>query len=782
MISRAEETSEKRVSLLGIDNVSLWRSAIRSNDSMKADFICLSLVQLLQKFSTASDRRRFLLENDNGEISILVLLFMTLAKGGTNCIGHSQLSRCGYMSSLLGGIEKSSDADTKSFISDSICELSSLMKDQSHEEEMHITVGVLDWFIGLILDKHVPSPVLDLSTDEVNPNEVKEGDTFWYIIDGTKQESERVKATIVKIHADDFPNLYFTIQVGDSTRQTISSRLRKHPLHIKKTIKAIKSTNSLIPWIEESITTKIVKPHFFDSDSLINEAAAECLNIVISRCGLQGSTGIGSMRYDIFQLMTKLEKEIHNQLNEGDIPGLSANLNRISRALGYGICTSISKENSEILRFPCNDLMTSLLNFFEKEGVWSSMREGKVTSLNTAMIMWFSVSVKRAMNETNAAQIWSLINEIISAVAESGCYSDYERWLSMIIRLLEPMQEATASLPSEMKAAIIDSEQSTMSCLIRIFNHCDSQSSESSAMGEYFGSTSVGKPPSHFSSFNSFIVSHLHAQSASVLYAAHMQVEGLCDNLQSQDKQWCTFQILSALTNKNNQLYKKDDNLSHNTNTKLDEWLKKLEEEEAAEIEEDVLVAGMWIPRYLMNALENLGQKEFKDNDDIDPTSNLLEWLLCLDFLDAAASSDMRNRAHIGSYINLTGAAEYMINLALHHANLDNHKSMDWFTSTSLDNEQRGFILSDLATLVLFRSAESIPTLFKSWWSEDCHRSIQPVINKFVEAMVAPETLRRELDRIHEAANLDEMTVSGSCVSREVVATYVQDEVSKFDP
>ena len=46
-----------------------------------------------------------------------------------------------------------------------------------------------------------------------------------------------------------------------------------------------------------------------------------------------------------------------------------------------------------------------------------------------------------------------------------------------------------------------------------------------------------------------------------------------------------------------------------------------------------------------------------------------------------------------------------------------------------------------------------------------------------MQSVVAPATLQRELDRIKEATSFDEMTVSGSCVSREVVATYQQDEV-----
>ena len=141
-------------------------------------------------------------------------------------------------------------------------------------------------------------------------------------------------------------------------------------------------------------------------------------------------------------------------------------------------------------------------------------------------------------------------------------------------------------------------------------------------------------------------------------------------------------------------------------------------------------MAGMWMPRYLMNTLESFGEKEIDEYENSDQmlTSSLLKWLLCVDFLDATAASDMRNRAHVSSYINMTGAVKHVLNLALHHANLENREEMDWFNSTSIENKKCEFSVADVSTLVLFRSAQSIPTLIKSWWNDNCHRSIQPAL------------------------------------------------------
>lgn len=65
-----------------------------------------------------------------------------------------------------------------------------------------------------------------------------------------------------------------------------------------------------------------------------------------------------------------------------------------------------------------------------------------------------------------------------------------------------------------------------------------------------------------------------------------------------------------------------------------------------------------------------------------------------------------------------------------------------------------------------------------------CPRAEQPLIWSFIQNHVAPETFKRELSRIQDSSNeeqsnsklLGEMSVHGSCVSREVTATYVQDE------
>lgn len=155
---------------------------------------------------------------------------------------------------------------------------------------------------------------------------------------------------------------------------------------------------------------------------------------------------------------------------------------------------------------------------------------------------------------------------------------------------------------------------------------------------------------------------------------------------------------------------------------------------------------------------------------------DLLAWIATLDALDAAGSVDMRNRSSISAYIKKTNALGCIMNAALQVADLDVLKDESIFLCAELGGRE-DFVLQRVAALAVFRSVESLPTLVKTWYSDDCPRFLRQRLSTFVENVVAPATLERELDRIKSATSFGEMSVKGSVVSREVTATYYQDEV-----
>jgi hypothetical protein len=198
--------------------------------------------------------------------------------------------------------------------------------------------------------------------------------------------------------------------------------------------------------------------------------------------------------------------------------------------------------------------------------------------------------------------------------------------------------------------------------------------------------------------------------------------------------------------------------------------------DEAEELQQDFSVSANWLSRSLMLDLESWDDALDELSDEV-ITSRFLAWLLCLETLDSASRSDIRNRSHLSSYIESTNAINSIMSLVLMCANFQDRDKSEWMAYITLDLKET-LPISQLASLILFRTFESAPTLMKVWWNDECPKALQSSIAKFVETKVSPETLRRELDRMKKEANLSDLVITGSLVSREVTASYIQDEVS----
>ena len=82
-----------------------------------------------------------------------------------------------------------------------------------------------------------------------------------------------------------------------------------------------------------------------------------------------------------------------------------------------------------------------------------------------------------------------------------------------------------------------------------------------------------------------------------------------------------------------------------------------------------------------------------------------------------------------------------------------------------------------LSSIVLFRTAEVLPSLCRLWWEEECPKVYVNAVQTMVEKQIAPAILSRELGRVRRSADLfGDMNVSGSPTTRQVTAMYVQDD------
>lgn len=223
--------------------------------------------------------------------------------------------------------------------------------------------------------------------------------------------------------------------------------------------------------------------------------------------------------------------------------------------------------------------------------------------------------------------------------------------------------------------------------------------------------------------------------------------------------------------------------------------------EEIEELEKDIKVASSWLPPPLMLQIlkwTNDDEEDTSNNPAEDSTminGRFLTWLTCLDFLEDAASVGLGYRGSISSYIQATSAVDLMLTMAIGSItfksgvnNNDSQLSSNvWFNCNTIkktfqegdSSSNYNISISVVAKYVLLRTAQTLPTLFKTWWKDTCPRSSQMNVNQYVQDHIAPDILKMELSRISKAitsTGLSGMTVNGSCVSREVTAMYEKDE------
>lgn len=157
--------------------------------------------------------------------------------------------------------------------------------------------------------------------------------------------------------------------------------------------------------------------------------------------------------------------------------------------------------------------------------------------------------------------------------------------------------------------------------------------------------------------------------------------------------------------------------ISLETRRHLKKWKANLDSEEAEELQDDATVSSKWLPQCLMNLVGDWSEMSDEDRaaeDEDESVGKLLSWLACLNFLDNAAAVDIRNRSAITSYFDQASAVAEVLATATRHANLTDNKAAAWMSCLdSMNGQDDPLTLSDVATLAVFRTIESVPTLAK---------------------------------------------------------------------
>eukprot|EP00986_Skeletonema_menzelii_P010399 scaffold5067_cov161-Skeletonema_menzelii.AAC.11 len=740
-----EISQSKSLDSVGLHDLLLWDSGNQS------EFLFLCLMYLLYLVE-ANDRQELLFKNRDEKLFVHILRCISKTNGALSTSFEIRTVRNQQLVDIVGDVAKT--------ILERCCVygidlLSSLASKEAFEDDDHLnrTLTALTFLMSLLF-----RPVRGKNEigDDLSPTSIKEGDSIWY----EKAEGEaRVKAIVVKVHLDDFPDLYYTIKVDESNteKQTVAKKLKRYPSpQINERLESLEANDdsAISDRLGRCIVTKLLQPN----DIGTNEMAAECINIITSQCGF-AALGVGSVKYDVFKMVSSIESLLCDTLtapaNELSFVKCIPLLRSLSLSMGYGIYTIPSWKNVAALKLDPSGSIIKILDLYGNPGWIADQLTCPMQPFHASVTMWLTVALYTIKDEETYRRLlatFRLLGEFLLKNDDS---------VSNSIHILNAAASVQAASIDFTNPALVESEDEKQVLLQLTRCFVDSHRSVSSAWAEKFSSLLRTKGKKFRSMF---------------MEAAKSCSNELVDCLFSPQKRWCAFQILDAFASgADEDSLETDDSI---VQQQFAAWKISMDDEEAVELEEDLRTTASWLPAKLMSLLKSIGECASSiEHEDKDPLlGNLLAWITCLNIMDTAGSADMRNRSAVGAFIKKTNALGVIMEIALSETDLGTGDKEDIFACTELD-ASADFVTDEVALLVLFRTVEALPTLVKTWFNDDCPKYWQQKFSTFVEKRVAPATLQRELDRIKQATCFDEMAVNGSCASREVVATYHQDEV-----
>merc|ERR1712194_882467 len=452
----------------------------------------------------------------------------------------------------------------------------------------------------------------------------------------------------------------------------------------------------------------------------------------------------------------------------------------LSLAMGYGLYSIPSQENVSVLKMEPGSV-GKLLKLYEESSWVEAQRpcDPPMVSFHLSVLMLLTAAGGAIKDGETFRRVFAMLHSLSDIVLPN---LPHDSSLGLAVNSLHIIK-ATSSLQDALENCTgysfgdNEDEKKVLSKLTNCFVNLGLVDSSSKLWIDAFSS----------------LLQHYHGKAPVMLLpAAKAFSNDLCDCLSDPAKRRCAFQLLHLFAKDSQPLQSSgdDDNddfiIPPETEKQLAAWKKTMDEEEGIELEEDVAVTASWLPERIMFLLQKIGNDPLPtfDSDDSELRDrwmgNLLAWITTLQVLDAAGSVDMRNRSHISSFIQKTNALGWLMNLALQEADLDDfRRGENIFACVDCSNgneKSEGFVIQKVAALAVFRTLESLPTVVKTWYNDDCPRFLRQRLSGFVQNVVAPATFQSIMGRIKDATSFGEMTVSGSCVSREVIATYQQDE------
>ena len=766
---RVSSIEPPSLTIVGLGDISEW-------EGPNVGYLKTCLMRLIRHIDGASSRWQLFVDSVANTFDLFVTILVSLSDGANNPL-EADLARmrkdsCAMLLSELKFRSFGSEMFRES-VNCCISKISVFLDDTTNPTEKSCQgIAVLSQLIESRFVSLRPKTNTDYSKEKLNPDEVQKGDTLWYI---TKADNPmaREPCTIVKLHKDLPEEIYFTIQLDrggiKQERQTLGERLRKIestnidftvPTDSKMTVKVDEVVDKE-KHAREQIAGSIVDRLINIIDEKNSAFSYELYNVGITQCGLISGRGIGSVHYSVVQKLTKLQKQLMECLSASKTSNeLVPTLWRLALALGFGMNTPASEWAIPLIGLNAIDTLPSLIEYDSDEERSASM------NLNCAMVAWLSVCSPACEDTILRSQSYSLLFDLASRLLQDRSDSNENHYIAL--RAIE-VGQIESHKSKEGESIIQDSEAEALTELTKAFSvHWNSTGEEKNEI------SNLELNPL----FDSVMRASLNKRPSLMAIASRKCIDALAEALYKPNKQYYAIRVLNSYAMAGRPLFEDDDDddlINPTTLDRLDEWVKDMLEVEAEELEDDVASVAQWVCREQMNDVES-----WHDDDDIDDEiacGRMLSWLSFLDIADTATGKDTANRISFTSYVSICKAVDAMLDLALIYANIGDERKVELDIVIPMEDIiESSMPLSKLAARVIFRSVEVFPTLSKHWWDSSCPKYLTTTVREFVEKEVSPDILKHAIKSIQNASAFGEMNVQGGSITREVNATYVQDD------
>lgn len=767
LCSSEEGTESPSLSIVGLGDLSTWEVG-------HVGYLKTCFMRLIRHIVNISSRWQLFVDSEADTLDLFVTILMSLSDGIEDPLKADLARRRKDSCAMLLSELQFSTFDSKivqQSIKCCISKLSVSLKDTTNSSiDMSRGIAVLSQLIESRFMPLRPKASSDSSQEKLNPDDVQVGDKIWYI---TKADNPSAleQCTVVKIHRDLPEEVYFTIQVDrdgvKQERQTLGERLRKAaPTPTNETATTSNETTVTVDEVDaeekrlrDEIAGSIVEQLINSIDETHSKSAYELYSVVISQCGLICGRGIGSLHYSVVQKLLVLQKELKEFLSTSDASDkLVPTLWRLALALGFGMNVPASEWAIPLIGSNATDTLPSLIEYDGDEERLTS------SDIDCAMAAWLSVCSPTCDNAILRTRSYSLLFDVAFRLLRVGNNSNKSHYIAL--RAIE-VGQAESHKFKEGESIIQESETEAIAELTKAFAIRWENTGEDAASNLELNPL-----------FDSIMKASLNKRSSLMAIASRQCIDALTEALYEPSKQYYATRILQSYAKAGRPLFENaddDDLINPTTLGRIDEWAKDMLENEAEALEDDVASVAQWVCGEQMNDVES-----WHDDDDIDDEiacGRMLSWLSFLDIADTATGKDSANRISFTSYVSICKAVDAMLDLALIYANIGSVRKVELDVVISMKAIiESSMPLSKLAARVIFRSVEVFPTLSKHWWDSTCPKYLTTTVREFVEKEVSPDILKHAIKSIQNASAFGDMNVQGGSVTREVSATYVQDD------